>query len=59
LHYPFRDTRQGEEIIDLLIEQGADTSAKDNEDRTPFDQMLRNGRPDLAQVLRRHGGASA
>jgi ankyrin repeat protein len=59
LHYPFRDTRQGEEILDLLIERGADTSAKDNEGRTPFDQMLRNGRPDLAHVLRRHGGARA
>jgi ankyrin repeat protein len=59
LHYPFRDTRHGEEIIELLIEHGADSSAQDNEGRTPFDRMLENGRLDLAQVLRRHGCASA
>jgi ankyrin repeat protein len=56
LHYPHRNTRHGEEMIELLIAHGADTSARDNEGRTPADQMLQNGRPDLAEVLRRHGG---
>ena len=59
LHYPDWDTRHGEEIIELLIAHGADTSAKDNAGRTPADQMLQNARQDLAEVLRRHGGDSA
>jgi ankyrin repeat protein len=59
LHCAFEDTQHGEQMIELLIEHGADTSAKDNEGRTPFDRMLENGRPDLADVLRRHGGDSA
>jgi len=59
LHYPFKDTRHGEEIIELLLEHGADINAKDNAGRTPIDQMLRNGRQDLAEVLRQHGGESA
>jgi ankyrin repeat protein len=58
LHYPHRNTRHGEEIIELLIAHGADPIAKDNEGRTPIDQMLQNGRPDLADVLRRHAGGS-
>jgi ankyrin repeat protein len=59
LHYPYRNTQHGAEIIALLIEHGADINAKDNEGRTPIDQMLQNGRRDLAEVLRRHGGDSA
>jgi ankyrin repeat protein len=59
LHYPYRDTQHGAQIIELLIAHGADTSAEDNEGRTPADQMLQNGRRDLAEVLRRHGGDSA
>jgi ankyrin repeat protein len=59
LHYPYRDTQHGAQIIELLIAHGADTSAKDNEGRTPADQMLQKGRRDLAEVLRRHGGDSA
>ena len=59
LHYPYRNTQHGPEIIELLIEHGADTRAKNNEGRTPIDQMLQNGRKDLADVLRRHGGDSA
>jgi ankyrin repeat protein len=59
LHCPYWDTQHGEQIIELLIAHGADTSAKDNEGRTPADQMLQNARQDLAKVLRRHGGDSA
>jgi ankyrin repeat protein len=59
LHFPNWDTRHGEEIIEILIAHGADPSAKDNQGRTPIDQMLQNGRQDLAVVLRRHGGDSA
>jgi ankyrin repeat protein len=59
LHYPNWDTRHGAVIIELLIAHGADTTAKDNAGRTPIDQMLQNGRQDLAEVLRRHGRESA
>jgi ankyrin repeat protein len=58
LHYPYRDTQHGAQIIELLIAHGADPSAKDNEGRTPADQMLQRGRRDLAEVLRRHGSDS-
>lgn len=56
LHYPYWDTQNGKEVIELLIAHGADPSAKDNEGRTPADQMLQVGRRDLADVLLRHGG---
>lgn len=56
LHYPFHGTRHGEEMIELLVSHGADTSARDNAGRTPAEQMLQNGRRDLAEVLRRLGG---
>jgi ankyrin repeat protein len=59
LHYPDFGTQHGEEIIELLIAHGADTSARDNAGRSPVDQMLQNARQDLAEVLRRHGGDSA
>lgn len=59
LHSPNQGTKHGEEIVELLIEHGADINAKNHEGRTPVDQMLQNGREDLAEVLRRHGGDSA
>jgi ankyrin repeat protein len=59
LHYLFKDTQHGEEIIELLLEHGADINAKDNAGRTPIDQMLQNGRQDLAAALRQQGGDSA
>lgn len=59
LHCPFQDTQHGEEIIELLLEHGADINSRDNAGRTPIDQTLRSGRQDLAEVLRRHSGESA
>jgi len=58
LHYPTTKTQHGEEIIELLIEHDADMNARNNEGRTPVDQMVQNGREDLAEVLRRHGADS-
>jgi ankyrin repeat protein len=55
---PFQDMQRGEEMIGLLIEHGADINARDNAGCTPVDQMLQNGRGDLADVLRRHDGDS-
>lgn len=59
LHCPYQDTQHAVEMIELLVAHGADTRAKDNQGRTPIDQMLQNSRLDLAEVLRRHGGDSA
>ena len=59
LHCPYWGTRNGAQMIELLIAHGADPSAKNNEGRTPAEQMLHVGRRDLADVLRRQGGDSA
>jgi ankyrin repeat protein len=56
LHCPDWGARHGEEMIELLIAHGADMNARDNAGRNPIDQLLQNGRRDLAEVLRRHAG---
>lgn len=56
LHCPYRDARHGEAMIELLIGDGANIHARDNAGLDPIDQMLENGRRDLAEVLRRHRG---
>ena len=58
LHYPNKETQNGEEIVALLVGNGADINAQNNEGRTPVDEMLQNGLEDLAELLRRHGGVA-
>ena len=42
------------EAVELLIAEGADVNAKTNDGRTPLDLVIR--RPELADLLRKHGG---
>ena len=55
LHYAAIEGREGcEEIVELLIANGADVNAKDVYDKTPLDLAKRH--PELADLLRKHGG---
>jgi ankyrin repeat protein len=47
-------TESYNEIVELLIANGADVNAKDNESRTPLDEAKRW--PSVADLLRKHGG---
>jgi len=44
------------EIVVLLIAKGADVNAKDNDGETPLDSANKNGRTEIADLLRKHGG---
>jgi cytohesin len=43
-------------VIELLLARGADVNARDKEGRTPLAFARAQRRPDLADLLRRHGG---
>ncbi len=59
LHYPYWDTRHGEEMIELLIAHGADTTPRTTQAALPSTRCCKMAAADLAEVLRRHGGDSA
>ena len=55
LHEATRGGRKG--IVKLLIAEGADVNARDSRGRTPLDYAKR--KPELAELLRKHGGKTA
>ena len=58
---PLHDAAQGahKEIVELLIANGADVNAKDEDGLTPLDLAVRRHRDignEIADLLRKHGG---
>jgi ankyrin repeat protein len=44
------------EFAKLLLEHGADVNARDNDGKTPLTIALESKHPDIATLLRQHGG---
>ena len=44
------------EIIELLITEGVDVNAKDNDDDTPLDWAIKDNHTEIRDLLRKHGG---
>ena len=44
------------EVIELLIENGADVNAKDEDGGTPLLYATLSGHKEIADLLRKHGG---
>ena len=48
--------RGSKEIVELLIAEGADVNAKDVDGDTPLDWAIGRKHPEIAELLRKHGG---
>ena len=44
------------DVAELLLANGADVNAKDNGSTTPLQLAVVNGRQDMVELLRQHGG---
>ena len=47
------------EIAELLIAEGADVNEMDKDGSTPLDVAIRSDEPELADLLRKHGGKTS
>ena len=59
LNYLSRGGRYGvdhKEIAELLISAGADVNAQDEDGETPVDIAIMSNQPQIADLLRKHGG---
>jgi ankyrin repeat protein len=52
----FAAGRGHKEIAELLIAEGADVNAKDDDGDTPLDQAILDKQTETADLLRKHGG---
>jgi ankyrin repeat protein len=52
LHWMSLSGHQG--IVELLLAQGADMTAKDNDGKTPLDLATQGGHNDVVELLRKH-----
>jgi len=48
--------RGHKEIVELLIDAGADVNAKNNSGETPLDMGIQLKQTEIADLLRKHGG---
>jgi ankyrin repeat protein len=53
------DLESGSEMIELLLERGADTDVLGWHGRTPYQQAVRTGQGEVADLLARHGARTA
>ena len=44
------------EVVEILINAGANVNAKNTSDATPLDSAINLDKPELADLLRKHGG---
>jgi ankyrin repeat protein len=53
------DLKSGPEIVGLLLERGADPDVPGLDGRTPYQQAVRTGQDQVADLLARHGASTA